>query len=136
MVLKGTSLSGGSGGERIRVENDYYATPPYVTQMFLDKWLKDSNIDGFKSILEPSCGEGHISDVIGQHGEVFSYDLVNRGYNDMIKEADFLTENFNRGFELVITNPPFKYAQEFIEKAYSITGRYVVMFAKRQLLES
>lgn len=136
MTLKGTSLCGGAGGKRKRIKNDYYATPPYVTQMFLNQWLKDDNIKGFQHILEPSCGEGHISDVVSQYGKVFSYDLIDRGYANMIEERDFLTEDYDNNFELVITNPPFKYAQEFIEKSYEISERYVVMFAKIQLLES
>lgn len=135
-MLKGTSLSGGVGGKRKRVENDYYATPPYVTEMFLNRWLSDDGLSEFQSILEPSCGEGHISEVVGKYGKVFSYDLIDRGYINMIKEKDFLTEDFDRSFELVITNPPFKYVQEFIEKSCKISDRYVVMFAKIQLLES
>jgi len=135
-MLKGTSLSGGSGGSRKRVENDYYATPPYVTDMFLNKWLKDDNINSFSHILEPSCGEGHISNVIMKYGKVSSFDLIDRGYEYMIGTRDFIKDDYTDNYDLVITNPPFKYAQEFIEKAYDISSRWVVMFAKIQLLES
>ena len=36
----------------------------------------------------------------------------------------------------IITNPPFKYAQEFIEKALKISNWKVIMFLKLQFLES
>lgn len=136
MTLNGTSLSGGNGGKRTRVLNDYYATPPYVTKMFLDEWLVDDNIEGFSNILEPSCGEGHISEVLKEYGNVHSFDLVDRGYKGIISTKDFLKDDYNGEFDLVITNPPFKYIQEFIEKSLDISNKYVVMFSKIQLLES
>lgn len=37
----------------------------------------------------------------------------------------------------IITNPPYKYAQEFVEKALEVTniGRYSIMLLKIQFLE-
>ena len=49
--------------------------------------------------------------------------------------VDFLTYNFNRKFDNVITNPPFKLAKEFIERALELSNDKVLMFAKIQLLE-
>ena len=125
-LLSGTSLAGTST-TRERVENDYYATPPGSTLALLEKE------DFFGRILEPCCGEGHISEVLKNDGyEVISNDLVDRGYGefneDFLISEDLLAEN-------VITNPPFKYAKEFIEKSLSITTGKVAMFCKIQLLE-
>ena len=36
----------------------------------------------------------------------------------------------------IITNPPYKYATEFVEKALELTNRKVAMFLKIQFLES
>ena len=84
--LTGTSLSGTST-TRDRVENDYYATPPEST-------LKLLEVEEFKgNVLEPCCGEGHISEVLKKKGfEVHSNDLINRGYGEDNK--DFLKEGF------------------------------------------
>ena len=61
-VLSGGVLAGGSG-TRDRVKNDYYATPKYATRQFLEQLAKDGEaLVG--SILEPSCGRGHMSDVL------------------------------------------------------------------------
>ena len=124
--LTGTSLSGTST-TRDRVENDYYATPPEST-------LKLLEVEEFKgNVLEPCCGEGHISEVLKQEGyKVFSNDLIDRGYGELHK--DFLTEDFEI-YDNIITNPPFKYAKEFIEKSLKVTTGKVAMFCKIQLLE-
>lgn len=124
--LTGTNLSGTSMS-RERVENDYYATPPESTIALLgrEKFSGD--------ILEPCCGQGHISEVLKDYGyEVISNDLVDRGYGEF--NEDFLTSD-NLCADNVVTNPPFKYAKEFIEKSLAITTGKVAMFCKVQLLE-
>lgn len=112
-----------------RQSEDYYATEPKATE-----WLM--KLEKFKGpILEPSCGEGHISKVLINHGyTVVSRDLVNRGYGDI---ADFLSIDNAVWNGDIITNPPYKYAQEFVEKALQIIpeGRKVAMFLKLQFLE-
>lgn len=124
--LTGTSLSGTSL-TRQRVAEDYYATPRESVEALMQ-------VEDFKgNIFEPCCGEGHISEILKEHGyEVHSNDLIDRGYGETHK--DFLTEDFNT-YDNIITNPPFKYAKEFIEKSLEITTGKVAMFCKIQLLE-
>ena len=59
-----------------RQKEDYYATEPAATE-----WL--CKLETFTNpILEPSCGEGHISKQLIKHGyDVVSRDLVDRGYS-------------------------------------------------------
>lgn len=77
--LSGTSLSGTSI-TRQRIENDYYATPIESTQALL------ANENFYGNILEPCCGEGHISEVLKNEGfEVYSNDLIDRGYGETFK---------------------------------------------------
>ena len=125
-TLTGTSLSGTSMS-RERVENDYYATPPESTIALLEREKF------FGGILEPCCGKGHISEVLKDHGyDVISNDLIDRGYGefneDYLKATELKADN-------VVTNPPFKYAKEFIEKSLHDTTGKVAMFCKIQLLE-
>ena len=65
------AASNHSKGER--EVNDYYATEPKAVELLLEK-------EKFSSfILEPSCGEGHISQVLLNSGyAVKSSDLINR----------------------------------------------------------
>ena len=125
-TLTGTSLSGTSMS-RERVENDYYATPPESTIALLE------HENFFGDILEPCCGEGHISEVLKEYGyDVVSNDLVDRGYGEF--NEDYLKTDKLKATN-VITNPPFKYAKEFIEKSLQDTTGKVAMFCKIQLLE-
>lgn len=87
-------------------------------------------------MLECACGEGHLSEAIKRYGyEVVSRDLVDRGYGE--SGIDFLktTEKWEGD---IVTNPPYKYAQEFVEHAIEIVeeGKCVYMFLKLTFLES
>lgn len=129
MSIIGANLAGTST-TRVRVENDFYATPTWATQVILEK----EKLEG--SIWECACGQGHISKVLHKfypNAEIISTDLVDRGYGTA-GGINFLTENFEK-VDNVITNPPFSLAQEFIEKALQTATRKVIMFAKIQLLE-
>ena len=128
-ILNGSSLAGGTP-LRGRVENDYYATPPETTQSLLNVL----ELNG--SILEPACGEGHISEVLKNNypsSEIVSTDLIDRGYGR--GGINFLEHTYDRTFTNVITNPPFKYMREFVEKALEISDEKVMMFGKIQFLE-
>lgn len=126
-VFKTLGASNHKDGERQR--EDYYATEPKATE-----WL--CRMEQFEGrILEPSCGEGHISEVLKTAGyEVVSRDLIDRGYGEV---ADFLAIDNLAWDGNIVTNPPYRYAQEFVEKALSIIpeGKKVAMFLKLTFLE-
>lgn len=112
-----------------RGDADYYATEPAATD-----WL--CKLERFKSpILEPSCGEGHISKQLIANGyEVVSRDLVDRGYGEV---ADFLFFNNEQWDGDIVTNPPYAAAQKFVEQALNMVrpGGKVAMFLKLTFLE-
>ncbi len=114
-----------------RQEDDYYATEPRAVGLLLSKEHFNSNI------WECACGEGHLSDVLKAAGyTVFSSDIVDRGY----KETEII--NFLEFKEVnsmdIITNPPYKYAKEFVKHALdmSVDGTKIAMFLKLTFLES
>lgn len=71
---------------------------------------------------------------IGKGHNVKSTDLIDRGYGE--GGIDFLsqTEIF---YGDIITNPPYKYAKEFVEKGLDLVndGNKVIMFLKLQFME-
>ena len=88
-------------------------------------------------IWECACGEGHLSKVLEQHGfEVISTDLIYRGFGDP-EPLDFLKDTLENFEGDIITNPPYKYALEFVEQALNSVqqGRKVAMFLKLTFLE-
>ena len=115
--------------EKEREANDYYATEPKAVELLLEQ-------EKFSQwVWECACGEGHISEVLKANGYyVFSSDLIDRGYEGT-EVIDFLTATKN---ELdIITNPPYKFAKEFVEHALNISpdGTKIAMFLKVQFLE-
>lgn len=132
--MKGTSLAGTSL-TRERVEDDFYATDPKSLELLLDK-LEEDNIKLNKYIWECACGQGHLSEVLKNKGySVYSTDLVDRGYG--IGDIDFLGSIHNNFSGDILTNPPYKYAQEFVEHSLHTLqdGHYCIMFLKIQFLE-
>ena len=112
-----------------REHNDYYATEPKAIDILCEKEMFDGEI------WECAAGQGHLSERLKAHGcKVRSTDLVNRGYG--IGGIDFLMQNDKYNGH-IITNPPYKYAREFIEKALELVpnGKKVCMFLKIQFLE-
>jgi hypothetical protein len=117
--------------ERDRQQHDYYATEPKAAELLLEQ-------EQFHhTIWECACGEGHLAKVFEAHGhEVIATDLIYRGYGEP-EPLDFLTETLEDFEGDIITNPPYKYAQEFVERAIQSVkpGRKVAMFLKLQFLE-
>lgn len=113
-----------------REKNDFYATNPKAIEMLL-------NFEKFdKNIWECACGTGNLSRVLKeQEYNVISTDLIDRGYQDYC--LDFLKFKGKWNGD-IITNPPYKYAKEFVFKAMEIipNGKKVAMFLKLTFLES
>ena len=124
-----TTLGASNHCNEERANNDYYATDPKAAELLLE-------LENFSdNIWECASGEGHLANVFKSAGyNVKCSDLVDRTGNTEI--IDFL--KFKGTFDGdVITNPPYKYAKEFVEKAIeSVTdGHKVAMFLKLQFLE-
>lgn len=79
---------------------------------------------------------GHLSKVLEEKGyRVWSTDLIDRGYG--IENTDFLKSVPDSWCGDILTNPPYKYAREFVEKSMEVTrnGCYTIMLLKIQFLE-
>lgn len=88
-------------------------------------------------IWECAVGGGHIADELKLHGyKVRCTDIVDRGYPNT-EVLDFLGYDGDPVFADIITNPPYIYAQRFVEKALDSIqeGHKVAMFLKLQFLE-
>lgn len=112
-----------------RQQQDYYATDPIAAELL----LKHEQFSG--PIWEPACGEKHLSNVFEQHGyDVRNSDLVQRCD---CEQLDFLHANHQPWCGDIITNPPFRYAQQFVEQSLRVVGdgHKVAMFLRIQFLE-
>lgn len=118
------SIVGTSAG---RPDHDWYPTPPEATLAL----LRQEDFEG--SIWEPACGDGAMCEALKDFGydDIIATDLIDRGYGE--GDHDFLKSE--RTADNIITNPPFKLAQEFVEHALTQTSGKVAMLCKLVFLE-
>ena len=78
-------------------------------------------------LWEPACGRGAISRPLIDAGfDVVSTDLVARAYGQ--GGVDFLMEhNAPPGVEAIVTNPPFKLADEFVRHGLRLVPKVVML---------
>lgn len=110
---------------------------PHSVNLFLERIKKD-NIILPKTIHEPACGQGHISEELRhiseelkRHGyNVVSSDLYDHGYGE--SEIDFLKSE--EKVDCFLTNPPYKFALEFVNKSIENlnSGGTSIMYLKIQ----
>lgn len=109
---------------------DYYASPPQALRDLL-------KYESFENVWECADGAGHLCQVLKENGILGKHsDLIDRGCGE--RGIDFLDINgICQWPGDIITNPPYRYAQSFVEKALEIvfTGRKVAMLLKIQFLE-
>lgn len=89
----------------IRNVNDFYPTPLYT----IDSLIKNIDFNKVSSFLEPCKGDGII------------YNNINcsiKTYCELSEEIpkNYLNTTYGK-FDLIITNPPFSLAKEFLEKS-------------------
>ena len=123
---KSLSIVGSSRRNGKREKDDYYPTPKYAVKELLERELFNGDI------WECACGEGDISDVLINYGyQVRSSDIIDRNYGivEDFFNSDYTTKN-------IITNPPYKHALEFVNKAKEKSDNKIAMFLKTVFLES
>lgn len=112
--------------------HDYYATEPKAAEFLLQ-------LDDFDDIWECACGGGHLAEVFLRGGKLaMATDKYDQGYSfEADGLVDFLEYEGEWGGDIV-TNPPYKYAGQFIEKAMSILedGHKLALFLPIRYLAS
>jgi len=111
---------------------DDFPTPPWATRALLEHVIETS-INGL-SCLEPACGRGHMAVPLAEYFDVVgSQDIADYGYG---KIQDYLTYTPDRNWDWIITNPPFRLAEEFILKAIQEAQRGCAFLVRTTFLES
>lgn len=110
--------------------NDFYATDPISIDLLCE-------VEKFTdTVWECSAGNGHMSKRLIKNGyNVYSTDLLQREYN-LNKIIDFLKITKKTNLD-IITNPPYRQAYNFIEKAIELLRNKgkLALFLKVQFLE-
>lgn len=139
------------GGESMRQEDDFYATDPKAIEALFNApcfsytqvtelYLKNAKNNPYFYFWEPAAGNGNLSNWLRDNGyHTIASDLKYRGCTDgsIIDGLDFLTTYPYNKFKgaaahpfVIITNPPYSLATEFIEHALGILpdgGLYIAL---------
>ena len=85
--------------------------------------------------VEPACGVGHMAKVLAEYfGEVRPSDIHDYGYGEV---RDYLALPCEAGSaDWVVTNPPFRLAEEFVHRSLMVARRGVAVLVRTVFLES
>lgn len=113
---------------------DFFPTPPWATRA-LCEWLRqDLHPLADETAWEPACGQGHMARSLREYFRaVITTDVHDYGYGAV---EDFLFSGTKRRCDWLITNPPFRLAQQFVLKAQSVAELGIAMLVRTVFLES
>ncbi|MBX9670494.1 MAG: hypothetical protein K2X93_23030 [Candidatus Obscuribacterales bacterium] len=138
-----------------RQPRDFYATPRSAVDVLLDRignqfWNVSQHCDT-RTWLEPCVGDGVIVRAVNKHPAFQNIvwdtiDIEGPAFTPDQEKATFRRMDFmsceteqDYGYEVIITNPPFSLAQEFIEHSLELWDTRkptVIMLLRLGILES
>ncbi len=111
---------------------DYFPTPPWATRVLLEYVIPAADGD----CLEPACGEGHMARPLAERFEfVAASDVHDYGFGEV---RDFLATLWTpepEPCDWIITNPPFKRAEDFALRALKQAQVGVALLVRTSFLE-
>lgn len=128
-----------------RREYDFYATPEQTVRLMLDNVKVNG---GAIDILEPSAGNGNVVSVVREYcsdANIDAYEIREEEYSnlvnagaDSVQICNFLDCESDKKYDLIIGNPPYSIAIDFIEKSLNMLksdGRLIFLL-RTNFLES
>jgi hypothetical protein len=114
---------------------DDFPTPPWATRGLIEHILDNRSALATLTCLEPACGAGHMAKVLKEYfADVRCSDAYDYGYGTV---RDFLNIPYEtNACDWVITNPPFRLAEEFVLRSLNVARKGVAILARTVFLES
>lgn len=114
---------------------DDFPTPPWATRALIEHVIGHKDELAGMTCWEPACNRGFMSRPLLEYfGTVRNSDIFDYGYGEM---EDFLTTEVPAGsVDWVITNPPFRLAEEFIHKGLEVARRGVAVLTRTSFIET
>jgi len=128
---------------------DDFPTPPWGTRAFVERVLwPDCNVVDPRayartlSVWDPACNRGFMVRPLREYfGTVHASDVHDYGNPCQQRVSDFLFPGSEpavvaaEGVDWIITNPPFRLAESFIERAFAVGARNLAMLVRTAFLE-
>lgn len=118
---------------------DDFPTPPWAVRSLIEEHLIKENDLRSQTCLEPACGRGHMASTLKEYfKKVDASDVHEYGFG---KVEDFIqpknTTSISVGkYDWIITNPPFRLAEEFLFQSLSIVKVGVALLVRTVFIES
>jgi hypothetical protein len=135
---QGAVMAGRKAGHGL----DFFPTPPWATRALIEDVLRPEGLlphGRAGTVWEPACGGGHMARVLAEAFQhVFASDVHDWGYGDR-RDLDFTDIRQMPGrpahFDWIITNPPFRAAEDFLVRALAVASSGVALLVRLQWLE-
>lgn len=125
---------------------DDFPTPPWATRALCSYILGQhprlsASCLGGQRVWEPACNRGYMARPLAQYFDtVFASDIANYGFG-WPQPIDFLFPQSEQildgmgGVDWIITNPPFRLAEQFVHKALEVATTGVAVFVRSAFVE-
>lgn len=116
---------------------DDFPTPPWATRALIEHVIYPEAVEG-DSCWEPACNRGYMARPLREYfGTVLASDIHDYGWDGQDCVADFLFPGSepSNGVDWIITNPPFRLAEQFIQRASEIAKVGYAVIARSAFLE-
>jgi hypothetical protein len=120
---------------------DDFPTPPWATRALVQRIIINRSFGDMRSVWEPACGRGHMAEVLAEYfPRVYASDV--HDYGGRYAVGSFVGEGpdvakwpHKDGPNWIITNPPFRLAAAFAERALAEATVGVALLLRTQFLE-
>lgn len=120
---------------------DDFPTPPWATRALCEHVLEKKEI-AKQSVWEPACNRGYMARPLKEYFKsVHASDIHDYGWDGQERVVDFLFSGLEpphiaaAGVDWIITNPPFRLAEQFIQRGLEIANEGVAVLVRTSFLE-
>ncbi|WP_198654756.1 class I SAM-dependent methyltransferase [Albibacillus kandeliae] len=117
---------------------DDFPTPPWATRALCEQLKAEGRPLDLQHVWEPACNRGYMAKPLGEYFDlVHATDVADYGYSAQDGVADFLIDwdADAPDVDWVITNPPFRLAQQFILQALRYARVGVAVLVRTAFVE-
>lgn len=109
---------------------EHFPSPRWCTRALCEHVIDIRGAD----VWEPACAEGHMAEALKEYARsVLASDVHDYGYGAFL---DFLWPGDAPRADFIVTNPPFRLAEQFITRALGLADHGVAMLVRTVFLES
>lgn len=113
-----------------------FPTPPWATRALCEYLIGEGCNLGAMSVAEPAANRGHmVRPLLESFGAVLPSDVHDYGAGYSQRDYLFGPDSHWDSVDWTITNPPFRLAEQFIERALRLSRLGVAMFVRAAFLE-